>query len=291
MQNGGSASAGYTADAYRSASSLRLAAGAQRSGRGHAGSYWKVTTTLPLACPSPRYRSASGTWLSGKRRSITVVIFPAWPSSMMGSRCLDTEPDSQHSYLLAPGSSDQRPDQQDLQARGHRPANTQVTSSGHQRAPVSECRPVGGQVEDQVVAASGPGEVLPRVVDDAAGAERAHELQLLCVVNPGDLGPGQLGQLHGVHARATAAAVDQDLLPGLNLSLVPDALPGDGSRLRQGRGLLVSQASRHRRQRGLRHADVLREPTHMTEDVAEHVIARPEHGRAPARRRDSPRDV
>jgi hypothetical protein len=48
----------WDAAAYCSAGSAGLAAYAQMvrrwSGCGHAGSYPTVTTTLPLACPSPR---------------------------------------------------------------------------------------------------------------------------------------------------------------------------------------------------------------------------------------------
>jgi hypothetical protein len=64
---GGSASAGCIADVYRSAGSVRLAVEAQLARRRdrvrHAGGYPTVTTTLPLACPSPRYRNAAGTSL------------------------------------------------------------------------------------------------------------------------------------------------------------------------------------------------------------------------------------
>jgi hypothetical protein len=37
-----------------------------------------MTTILPLACPSPRYCSASGTSLNRYLRSMTVEIFAAW---------------------------------------------------------------------------------------------------------------------------------------------------------------------------------------------------------------------
>jgi len=84
---------------------------------------------------------------------------------------LDAEPDSQQPDALAPGSSEHRPDHQDLQERGHRPAYIQITSPRHQRAPVRGCRPGSGQVKDQVVAACVPGEVLPRVVDDMVRAK------------------------------------------------------------------------------------------------------------------------
>src|SRR5215208_926027 len=40
------------------------------------GSSHTVMTTFPRACPSSRYRMASGTWLSGYVLSMTGVIFP-----------------------------------------------------------------------------------------------------------------------------------------------------------------------------------------------------------------------
>jgi hypothetical protein len=122
-------------------------------------------------------------------------------------------------------------------------------------------------------------------------AQGAHELQLLGVVHPADLGPVQLGQLDGVHARAIAGPIDQHLLPGLDLSVVLDPLQRDGPRLGKGRGLLVGHAGGHRRQRSLRHADGLREPAHMTEDVCEHVLAWPEARRVAARRLHPSGDV
>jgi hypothetical protein len=103
--------------------------------------------------------------------------------------------------------------------------------------------------------------------------------------------PWELGQLDSVHAGATAAAVDQYLLPGRDLSLIADALPRDGPHLRQGRGLLVGQAGRYRRQLFLRDAYVFREPAHEVEDVGEHVIARPQLRGGRARRHNVPGDV
>jgi hypothetical protein len=62
---------------------------------------------------------------------MTVTIFPAWQSCTRGaSQVLRTLPKGQQAYLLAPGCPDQRPDQHDLQERGHRPANIQVAPPG-----------------------------------------------------------------------------------------------------------------------------------------------------------------
>ncbi len=61
----------------------------------------------------------------------------------------------------------------------------------------------------------------------------------------------------------------------------PDALQRDRTGLGKGRGLFVP--SRLWRQSALRHAYVLREPAHVTEDVCEHVLTRPEQRRGAAR--------
>src|SRR5688500_15502791 len=45
---------------------------------------------------------------------------------------LRSEPNGEYSYLLAFGSSDQRPDQQDLQQRCYGTANVQIASCAHQ---------------------------------------------------------------------------------------------------------------------------------------------------------------
>ena len=103
--------------------------------------------------------------------------------------------------------------------------------------------------------------------------------------------PTQLGELDSVHARAATGAVDQHLLPRLDLPLVPDALQRDGARLGQGRGFLVGHAGRHWRQGALWHAHVLGKPTHGTEDVGEHVVAWLESRRGPTRRLHPSGDV
>jgi hypothetical protein len=52
---------------------LNLSCPIPRPPRRPARSYLMMATSLPLACPSPRYRSASGTAPNRSRRSITVV--------------------------------------------------------------------------------------------------------------------------------------------------------------------------------------------------------------------------
>jgi hypothetical protein len=83
---------------------------------------------------------------------------------------LDAELDRQHSYLLVPGPSDHRPGEQDLQEGRDRPSDIQIVSSWQQGTQVGKGRAISSHIEDQVVAASVPGEVLSRVVDDVVGA-------------------------------------------------------------------------------------------------------------------------
>jgi len=86
------------------------------------------------------------------------------------------------------------------------------------------------------------------------------------------------------------SAIDQHLLPALEMSLVPDALQSDGSRLRQRRGL-VHSSCRQWRQDALRNAHVLREPAHLAQDVAERILARPEQRRMATYHLHPPGDV
>src|SRR4029450_7664513 len=102
---------------------------------------------------------------------------------------LHAQSDGQETYLLVPGSSGRGSDQQDLQERGHRPADVEGARTGAERALISKCRAVRGKIKNQVVGSSVAGKVFPPVVDDVVGAERAHELQLLRVIHPSDLGP------------------------------------------------------------------------------------------------------
>jgi len=87
------------------------------------------------------------------------------------------------------------------------------------------------------------------------------------------------------------SAIDQHLLPALEMSLVPDALQSDGSRLRQRRGLFIAHAGRQWRQDALRNAHVLREPAHLAQDVAERILAQPEQRRMATYHLHPPGDV
>ncbi len=69
------------------------------------------------------------------------------------------------------------------------------------------------RIEDHVVGLAVLGEVFHRVVDDLAGAERSHELEILRAADGGDVGFEVLGQLHPCRTDSTGRTVDEDPLP------------------------------------------------------------------------------
>ncbi len=77
----------------------------------------------------------------------------------------------------------------------------------------------GDHVEDEVVARPRPCVILARVVNDMAGAQRAHEIELRIVVYTGHFGTIETCDLHGERAGAAARAVNQDLLPRSEIAL------------------------------------------------------------------------
>jgi hypothetical protein len=115
---------------------------------------------------------------------------------------------------------------------------------GRQRAAHLAQRAVADVVQDQVVAGVRLGEVLGRVVDDAGGAERAHELQVPGAAHAGDLRAERRGDLHGVAADAAGRAVDQHPVPGPRLADPADSAQRGGGRHRDRRSLLEREALR-----------------------------------------------
>ena len=109
---------------------------------------------------------------------------------------------------------------------------------------------VAADVEDQVVALAAVGEVLPGVIDDLIGADRADKIDLCGAGHAGDLGAEGLGQLHGVGADAARGTDDQDLPPGCDPPGV-QAFDSSKPRDRDDGGLLEAQPG------GLAHQFVL----------------------------------
>ena len=146
-----------------------------------------------------------------------------------------------------------------------------------------------GQLEDDVVAPPVGGDVLPGVVDDLVGAERADQVQVPGAAHPGHLGPEPLGELHGEGADAARGADDQDLLARLDARVVAQALQGGQRGQGDGRGLLEAQVGRLALDHVLGDADVLGEAARG--DVGVHLVAGAQPGHGLADRLDLPGDV
>ncbi len=97
-------------------------------------------------------------------------------------------------------------------------------------------------VEDDVVALLVVGEVAGRVVEDPAGPEAPHEVQVLGSAGSGDNGADRLEQLDGRRADGAGRAVDEHVLPGFDPG---PADVGEGVvRTLGGRGSLVVEEIR-----------------------------------------------
>ena len=85
---------------------------------------------------------------------------------------------------------------------------------GGERSPEPRRAAVAADVEDQVIALAAVGEVLPGVVDDLVGADRADQAGFRGAGHPSDLGAEGFGELHGVGTDASRGTDNQDVLPG-----------------------------------------------------------------------------
>ena len=86
----------------------------------------------------------------------------------------------------------------------------------------------------------------------------------------GDLGAERLGDLHGERAHAAGRAVDQDLLPGLDLAVIAQELQGGRGGHPDGGRLLEREVGRLRQRSGPPARRVLGEGAGAP---AEHVVA------------------
>ena len=180
-----------------------------------------------------------------------------------------------------------RADRQHAQQRRHGSADAAVSAATDQRPPVGEHRPLGHQVQNEVVRLP-VGEVLAVVVDDLVGTERAHEVELAGVVDAGHVCAGPLGQLDRERPGTSAAAVDKHATAGGGTG---GPLQGDRTRLRDGRCLGEAQPGRLRRERGLVSHRVLRKATLQRQVVAIHLFADSEMGDPATDFRHPARDV
>src|SRR5690606_28396749 len=72
-------------------------------------------------------------------------------------------------------------------------------------------------VEDDIVAVTALGKVLPRIVDDVISAERLHQFDVLGAAYSGDFCAQVFGKLYAVGADRAGRAVDQDGLARLQV--------------------------------------------------------------------------
>src|ERR1700722_1251191 len=100
------------------------------------------------------------------------------------------------------------------------------------------------RVQHEVVAGEDLGEVLFGVVDDNVGSEVADEWLGVAGSGGRHMRPEVLGELDHSGPQPTGAGVDQNLLPGLDLSLLDQDLPGGQSDQRDGGGLMQSKRGR-----------------------------------------------
>src|SRR5438067_1480550 len=116
------------------------------------------------------------------------------------------------------------------------------------------------------------GEVLPRVVDDVIRAESANHVDVLGAAYAGHFRTERLGDLHGEGTDTPRGAVDQDLLSGVNVSLVAQSLQRGDGRDRHRSRLLESHTGRFQRDgASLPDGDVLGERPISS---AEYLVAR-----------------
>src|SRR5262249_58670077 len=94
------------------------------------------------------------------------------------------------------------------------PARKRPLPGGSRPPPRPREPVVPADVEDQVVVLAAVGEVLPGVVDDLVGADRADQADFRGAGHAGDRGPEGLGELHGIGADASRGTDDQNVLPG-----------------------------------------------------------------------------
>src|SRR6266404_1996152 len=96
---------------------------------------------------------------------------------------------------------------------------------------------VGNVIEDHVVTLVALGEIFIRVIYDVIGADGSDKIDIPCAANSRNLCAKRFGDLHGECSYTSGRAVDQHLLPRLNVSLA-QALQGRKSGQRERGGLL-----------------------------------------------------
>src|SRR5919107_3823721 len=127
-------------------------------------------------------------------------------------------------------------------------------------------------IEYQIVLFSFLGEIFLGVINDVICAKRAYEILLAGAIHPSHLSPIQFGNLDCNGTGTTTGAIDQDLLPWLELSFIANPLQGDHCRLRDGRCFLECHTGWFQCQPVFRRTDILGKTTQTPQDVAEDFI-------------------
>src|SRR4051812_698928 len=96
---------------------------------------------------------------------------------------------------------------------------------------------VSDKIEKQIVVLLSLREIFFRIIDYAIGPDRSHHFRILVAADGGDFRAEGLRDLHGKRPDSARRAVDQNLLAGLDFSLVAQSLQGREGRDRDSGGL------------------------------------------------------
>src|SRR5688572_24743343 len=96
--------------------------------------------------------------------------------------------------------------------------------------------------ENQIIPQTISREIFLRVINDTVCAKRAHHFQISRATHGGDFSSERFGDLHRKGPYTARRALNQDLLSGLNLSVIAQTLQRGERRYRHGGGCL----DRHR---------------------------------------------
>ena len=162
-----------------------------------------------LSAPKRPHIRLTSFWLSarieGQRRAIDVSLlrtaavrglrWQRWQLSQLGEATQAAEPTMTRASELVVSAEHVRP-------------------IGCERALTLRPRVVPHEIQDEGVGLAAAREVLPGVVDDPVGADRAEHVELPGRINTGHDRSVRLGQLHRESPHGATRAVDQDLCPG-----------------------------------------------------------------------------
>src|SRR3954466_8605326 len=153
-----------------------------------------------------------------------------------------------------------------LAGAAHSSQNADAVRSEH--APALGDGVVPDVIEDDIVTPIALSEVLFRVVNHVVRAHRSGLLQITRTADGGDLCAKRFGDLHRERAYASGGAVDQNLLPRRNVTVVAKTLQRGESGHSDGTRLLKRDVSGLRDQCPFRSTSILRDGSlRDTEDL------------------------